>query len=131
MRKGEHCMIHINSRDPRPIYEQIKEGLCRLILTGVLAEGERLPSVRELAGKLAINPNTIQRAYREMESEGFIYSMTGKGSFVAPLQEVDQGRREAKMAEFRSAALELMQLGTTRQELQAVLEAVEQEGNHD
>ena len=124
-------MIHINSRDPRPIYEQIKEGLCRLILTGVLAEGERLPSVRELAGKLAINPNTIQRAYREMESEGFIYSMTGKGSFVAPLQEVDQGRREAKMAEFRSAALELMQLGTTRQELQAVLEAVEQEGNHD
>lgn len=124
-------MIHINSRDPRPIYEQIKEGLCRLILTGVLAEGERLPSVRELAGKLAINPNTIQRAYREMESEGFIYSMTGKGSFVAPLQEVDQGRREAKMAEFRSAALELMQLGTTRQELEAVLEAVEQEGNHD
>lgn len=124
-------MIHINSRDPRPIYEQIKEGLCRLILTGVLAEGERLPSVRELAGKLAINPNTIQRAYREMESEGFIYSMTGKGSFVAPLQEVDKGRREAKMAEFRSAALELMQLGTTRQELEAVLEAVEQEGNHD
>ncbi len=124
-------MININSRDPRPIYEQIKEGLCRLILTGVLPEGERLPSVRELAGKLAINPNTIQRAYREMESEGFIYSMTGKGSFVAPLREIDQGRRDAKMAEFRAAALELMQLGTTRKELEAVLAAVEQEGNHD
>lgn len=124
-------MININSRDPRPIYEQIKEGLCRLILTGVLPEGERLPSVRELAGKLAINPNTIQRAYREMESEGFIYSMTGKGSFVAPLREIDQGRRDAKMAEFRAAALELMQLGTTRKELEAVMAAVEQEGNHD
>lgn len=124
-------MISINARDPRPIYVQIKEGLCRLILTGALAEGERLPSVRELATQLTINPNTIQRAYREMESEGFIYSMTGKGSFVAPLQEVDQGRRMAKMTEFRSAALELLQLGTTRQELIAVLEELEQEGNHD
>ena len=66
-----------------------------------------------------------------MESEGFIYSMTGKGSFVAPLREVDQGRRMAKMTEFRSAALELLQLGTTRQELIAVLEELEQEGNHD
>ena len=68
-------MISINTRDPRPIYEQIKEGLCRLILSGVLQTGERLPSVRELAGQLAINPNTIQRAYRELELEGFIYSM--------------------------------------------------------
>ena len=124
-------MISINARDPRPIYVQIKEGLCRLILTGALAEGERLPSVRELAMELTINPNTIQRAYREMENEGFIYSMTGKGSFVAPLREVDQGRRMARMTEFRSAALELLQLGTTRQELTAILEELEQEGNHD
>ena len=124
-------MITINTRDPRPIYLQIKEGLCRLILTGVLPEGERMPSVRELAGQLAINPNTIQRAYRELESEGFIYSMTGKGSFVAPLHEVDHSRRDAKLAEFRAAALELLQLGTTRQELTALLAELEQEGNHD
>ena len=124
-------MIQINSRDPRPIYEQIKESICRLILNGVLAEGERLPSVRELAGKLAINPNTIQRAYRELESEGFIYSRTGKGSFVAPLREIDTGRREAKMQEFRTAARELMQLGTSRQELCQILEDIEQEGKHD
>ena len=124
-------MITINNRDPRPIYLQIKEGLCRLILTGVLAEGERMPSVRELAGQLAINPNTIQRAYRELESEGFTYSVTGKGSFVAPLQEVDHSRRDAKLAEFRSAAQELLQLGTTKAELMALLESLEQEGNHD
>ena len=61
-------MVNINTRDPRPIYEQIKEGIGRLILTGVLGQGEKLPSVRELAGQLAINPNTIQRAYRELES---------------------------------------------------------------
>ena len=124
-------MITINTRDPRPIYVQIKEGLCRLILTGALAERERLPSVRELAGQLAINPNTIQRAYRELENEGFIYSITGKGSFVAPLHEVDHSRRDGKVAEFRAAALELMQLGMTKARLTAMLEELEQEGNHD
>ena len=90
-----------------------------------------MPSVRELAGQLAINPNTIQRAYRELESEGFTYSVTGKGSFVAPLQEVDHSRRDAKLVEFRSAAQELLQLGTTKAELMALLESLEQEGNHD
>lgn len=124
-------MITINARDSRPIYVQIKEGLCRLILTGVLREGERLPSVRELAGQLAINPNTIQRAYRELESEGFIYSMPGKGSFVAPLNEVDDGRRAARLAEFRAAASELLHLGTPKAALTAILDELEQEGSHD
>ena len=123
-------MISINTRDTRPIYEQIKEGLCRLILSGVLQTGERLPSVRELAGQLAINPNTIQRAYRELEHEGFIYSMTGKGSFVSPLGEVDGGRRAAKIAQFREAALELLRLGTSKEELMAILDDLEQEDRH-
>ena len=124
-------MISINMRDPRPIYLQIKESVVRLILSGALPTDERLPSVRELAGSLAINPNTIQRAYRELESEGFIYSVTGRGSFVAPLSEVDQGRKKMKLAEFRSAARELMSLGTTVEELEAILEAMEQEEQHD
>ena len=124
-------MVNINTRDPRPIYEQIKEGIGRLILTGVLGQGEKLPSVRELAGQLAINPNTIQRAYRELESEGFICSVAGKGSFAASIGEIDGGRRMAKLAQFRSAALELLRLGTTRQELTAILEELEQEDSHD
>lgn len=124
-------MISINTRDPRPIYLQIKEGLCRLILTGVLTEDEKLPSVRELAGQLAINPNTIQRAYRELELEGFIYSVTGRGSVVAALSQVDEGRKAARMAEFRAAAQELMNLGMTRAALIAILEELEQEGSHD
>ena len=76
-------MITINTRDPRPIYAQIKEALCRLILTGALQTNERLPSVREMAAQLAINPNTIQRAYNELEGEGYTYSVPGKGSFAA------------------------------------------------
>lgn len=123
-------MISINTRDPRPIYLQIKESLVRLILTGALQTDERLPSVRDLAGSLAINPNTIQRAYRELEAEGFIYSVTGRGSYVAALSEVDQSRRLAKLSEFRHAARELMNLGTARQELEAILAALEQEEEH-
>lgn len=124
-------MITINARDPRPIYVQIKESLCRLILTKALREGDQLPSVREMAGQLAINPNTIQRAYRELEGEGFIYSMPGKGSYVAPLHEVDQSRRAAKLAEFREAASELLHLGTTKEALTGILDELEQEGSHD
>lgn len=123
-------MIPIDPRDPRPIYLQIKEGLCRLILSGAVKTGERLPSVRELAGQLAINPNTIQRAYRELENDGFIYSVSGKGSFAAALAEVDAGRRSAKEKEFRAAAQELLRLGTPKGDLVAILDELEQEVNY-
>ena len=82
--------ISINYRDPRPIYEQVRDGLRRLIVSGTLPLGEKLPSVRELSTQLTINPNTIQRAYRELEATGYLISVPGKGSFAAearPLQE--------------------------------------------
>ena len=75
-------MIHLDYRDARPIYSQITDGFRQQILAGVLREGDRLPSVRELAGQLTINPNTIQRAYRELEAEGWIATVPGKGCFV-------------------------------------------------
>ena len=67
-------MITLNYRDARPIYEQVRDGLRRLIVSGAIADGEKLPSVRALASQLAINPNTIQRAYSELESEGYAAS---------------------------------------------------------
>ena len=76
-------MVQLNYRDAKPIYEQIKDGLRKLVVSKALDTGERLPSVRELASQLAINPNTIQRAYRELENEGYIYTVAGKGTFVA------------------------------------------------
>ena len=75
-------MIHLDHRDSRPIYEQIADALRRQIDAGILQPGEKLPSVRELSGQLTINPNTIQRAYRELEADGRIESFAGKGSFV-------------------------------------------------
>ena len=76
-------MLTLNYRDSRPIYGQIKDGLRRMIVSGALEPGEKLPSIRAMAVDLAINPNTIQRAYAELEAEGFIYSVPGKGSYTA------------------------------------------------
>ena len=70
-------MLTLNYRDSRPIYEQIKDGLRRMMVSGALAPDEKLPSVRALATQLSINPNTIQRSYNELEAEGFIYSVPG------------------------------------------------------
>ena len=75
-------MIIIDYSDKRPIYEQIIDRVETLIVTGVLEPDEKLPSVRSLAVELSINPNTIQRAYMELEREGFIYSVKGRGNFV-------------------------------------------------
>ena len=86
-------MLTLNYRDSRPIYEQIKDGLRRMIVTGAMAQDEKLPSVRALATQLSINPNTIQRAYNELEAEGYIYSVAGKGSFVSGTADADAVRR--------------------------------------
>lgn len=87
-------MISLNYRDARPIYEQIKNGLKRLIVTGALKEGDKLPSVRSLATELAINPNTIQKAYNELENEGYIYSVPAKAPLPAEMPERTSGARK-------------------------------------
>ncbi len=81
-------MIQLDLSDHRPIYEQIKDKFIQLIVSGVLNPHDKMPSVRELAGILTINPNTIQRAYRDLEAEGYIYSQQSKGSFVSPREVV-------------------------------------------
>lgn len=81
-------MIHLDYSSSNPIYLQIKENIKKLILSGGLHENEALPSVRTLASTLAINVNTVIRAYRELESEGYIYSMQGKGNFVSKIDDI-------------------------------------------
>lgn len=110
-------MISLNYRDARPIYEQVKDGLRRLVVTGAILPGDKLPSVRSLASSLAINPNTIQRAYEALEGEGYLYSVAGKGSFAAEQKNVDEGRRAKLLSRFDEAAAELMFLGMTVSEL--------------
>lgn len=109
-------MLHLDYRDNRPIHQQVRDGLRRLMVSGVLQPGDQLPSVRKLATELAINPNTIQRAMAQLEAEGFVYTVAGRGSFVA--EDGDQGRR--RMAELteglHDTMLELRQLGMTEQQ---------------
>ena len=98
-------MLHLDYRDNRPIHQQVRDGLRRLMVSGVLQPGDQLPSVRKLATELAINPNTIQRAMAQLEAEGFVYTVAGRGSFVAELTEG-----------LHDTILELRQLGMTEQQ---------------
>ncbi len=109
-------MLHLDYRDSRPIHQQVLDGLRRLMVTGVLQPGDQLPSVRKLATELAINPNTIQRAMAQLEAEGFVYTVSGRGSFVA--EDGDQNRRRmAGLTEsLRDTVEELRQLGMTEQQ---------------
>ena len=110
-------MIQLNYRDSKPIYEQIKDGLRKLVISNSLSADEKLPSVRELAAKLAINPNTIQKAYRDLESEGYIYTVTGKGTFVAERKEVYDVRAKELLTEFDEIVEELFFLSVKEKEL--------------
>ena len=100
--KGIADMILIDYKDRRPLYEQIVEKLSDLMVRGVLAQDSQLPSVRSLATELSINPNTIQRVYAELERQGYIYSVKGRGSFVA---ENHQIRAKKQVEIWRELAL--------------------------
>ena len=110
-------MIHLDYRDSRPIYTQIIDGFREQIATGVLQPGEKLPSVRELAAALTINPNTIQRSYRQLEAEGWIATVPGKGCFVCVGEQNTQRERERWYSAFDESAAALMALGVLRQTL--------------
>lgn len=118
-------MIQLDYRDASPIYQQIIQSFSEQIITGVLREGDKLPSVRDLATQLAINPNTIQRAYLYLDSQGWITSVPGKGSFVSG---VPACSRTALWEALDKAAGALLQAGVTREEIQAHL-AEEVENN--
>ena len=109
-------MIRLNYRDARPIYEQVKDGLRHLVVTGAL---------QALASSLAINPNTIQRAYEALEREGYLYTVAGKGSFAARQGDVNAERRERLLEQFDASAAELLFLGMTAAELGLRLRAAE------
>lgn len=121
-------MIQLNLRDSRPIYEQIKDSFTKLILCGGLKADEKLPSVRSLAMDLSINPNTIQKAYNDLETDGYIYSVPGKGSFVNKLN----GKDKQHIADLKKKVIELIEelrtMGVSENELE---ELIREEKKHD
>lgn len=109
--------MQLNYRDSKPIYEQIKESIRRMIVMNVIKQDEKLPSVRVLACKYAINPNTIARAYRELEDEGYLYTQSGKGTFVADAENARQSRAKHLKLLFDQVVTELIILETPVEEL--------------
>ena len=122
-------MIKIDYRDPRPIYEQVVDGIEELALRGALPADTQIPSVRQLAMELSINPNTIQRAYRELEAEGYIISKSGKGSYANIRTQVDEGRKAELLAAMDEIVAELLFLGVTAGELEERIRQKEAAGD--
>ena len=110
-------MVHLDYRDSRPIYAQIVDGFREQITGGVLRPGEKLSSVRDLAAQLAINPNTIQRAYRRLEAEGWIATVPGKGCFVCGDGEIREREKKRLLLSFDEAAAALLTMGASHGEL--------------
>lgn len=109
-------MIQLDLKDPKPLYEQIKYKIKELVISGIVKPDDKIPSVRELAQTLTINPNTIQKAYKDLESEGVIYSVKGKGNFIAHLDKSSIDiRRNELLADIAKTAEELIYLQTPEQ----------------
>lgn len=115
-------VITVDTRDRKPIYEQLTENIRRLVLQGVVQPNEQLPSVRALAVELAINPNTIQKAYAELERQGITYSLPGRGSFISDnITELSRAQLAQSADALRAAMKAAKDAGMTRAEALALL----------
>lgn len=121
-------MFTLDYRDARPIYTQICDSLREQICTGILQPGDKIPSVRELATQLTINPNTIQRSYRQLEMEGWIASVPGKGSFACGVPYRTEAEKQVLWEELEKLRLHMAQAGIKTEE---IITYLQQGGNCD
>lgn len=125
-------MIKLDMQSRKPIYEQLKEQILRLTMLGILSEDEKLPSVRSLARDVGINPNTVQKAYQELERDGIIYTIGGKGSFVASDQSSRQQRKKEALDRLAVAVKQAYDCGCEEAEiLKQVEESIREGKRHD
>ena len=124
-------MIVLDYQDRRPIYEQVAEKLRRLILSGVLAPADKMPSVRQLAMDLAVNPNTIQRAYTQLEQEGLIYPVKGRGNFVADSADILRVTRANCSSELKTQVMRARTMGFEEEEIIDLVRECYKEGNQE
>ncbi|MBQ3022473.1 MAG: GntR family transcriptional regulator [Clostridia bacterium] len=118
-------MINIDYRDSRTVHEQIESGFRDLIVKGIMTPDSQLPSVRELSISLTVNPNTVQKAYKQLETDGYIYSVKGKGNFVAAAKDVRRAQGTQSLYEVLGKTLqELMFLGEEKSKIQELLDKI-------
>ncbi len=114
-------MFLIDYKDRRPIYEQVIEKFQQMILCGALGANTPMPSVRNLAMELSLNPNTIQRAYQELERKGYIYTIKGKGSFVSEASLAADNKRKEIRQELQTVVDKALLAGVTAEELHMIV----------
>lgn len=121
-------MLQLNYKSGVPICDQIVNGFIRMKALGLSKGGDQLPSVRQLAVELCVNPNTIQKAYQMLESAGVIYSVKGKGSFFSDVAAADIAVIKAAKKDFRAAVRNAVELGMTKTELQEIVSEICENG---
>ena len=124
-------MFQVDMKSRKSIYEQVVDNIKELIVTGILSAESKLPSVRELSKTLTVNPNTVQKAYRELEHQGYIYTVTGLGCFVKERDEMqfDEKRFSRVSDDLKFAVKELMFMGITSDEVKEKVDEVYSEGS--
>ena len=121
----------LDYRDKRPIYEQVVEKLERLIASGGLEPLTKMPSVRSLAMELSVNPNTVQRAYAQLEQDGYLYTVSGRGSFVTAESEWKNSRQKKVLAQWKEVTGQAKETGLAEEDLAELLHKIYEEGDHD
>ena len=117
-------MIQLTYKEARPLYEQIKESIRKMVISNAFLADEKLPSVREMASQLAVNPNAIERAYQELEQDGYVYRRKDEGTFVAKENRVNEMRRRELMQKFDLVVRELSELSVSSNELAERVEVI-------
>jgi len=124
-RKGGENLFQIDLKSRKAIYEQVVDNFKRLIVTGVLRPDAKVPSVRDMAKELTVNPNTVQKAYRELETQGYFYTVLGQGNFISPPgYQVDEKEVIAIYNRINNDVQELMFRGETKANILKFVEDV-------
>ena len=126
-------MFQLDLKSRKSIYEQVIDNLKELIMTETLAAGEKLPSVRELSKQITVNPNTVQKAYRELERQGYIYTTSGVGTFVADTSQIQADPRDLTAARnaLDEAFRQLLYLGLSHEEAKSIAMTIIEERRPD
>ncbi len=125
-------MLQLDLQSRQPIYEQLIQKVSEMISAGALKPEEQLPSVRNLARELGVNPNTVQKAYQELERSGIIYSVAGKGSFIAPGNRANETVCRQRLIRIKEAVIEGKRAGISYQKVDKTVRSVYEEGiEHD
>lgn len=119
-------MFIIDTQSKLPIFEQLKKQILEFITIGILSPNDKLPSVRSLASQIGVNPNTVSKAYQELEAQGFIYSEKGKGCFISD-NESEKLIKQDKLQEFEEVVKEMKQYHVEKDKLLNKIEDIYKE----